>query len=292
MKEARKLGVLAFKKAGVKTLKPVANRWEITFIHAQHPKKYFDAVVVATGGGPKEKHFDWLKPLGHQIVPPVPSLFTFNMPNEGITRLMGIAVANAIVRIAATKIQTRGPLLITHWGMSGPAILKASALGARILNDLNYSFKIYVNWTGITNTEAVFQHFWNHVQNHPSKPIKQQNIVAVPQRLWCFVLEKNTINLNQTWNMLGKKQLRKLVESLTQDTYSVQGKTAFKEEFVTSGGVKLDEVNLNTMESKKMKNLYFAGEVLDIDAITGGYNFQAAWSTAYVAAQSIALSQK
>ena len=255
--------------------------WKLNFKDQSNQK--FDMVIIATGGRPKITGFDWLKNLGHNIIPPVPSLFTFNMPNEPIKKLMGLVVENARVMIKKSKIKTKGPLLITHWGMSGPAILKASAFAARELSEREYEFEIQVNWVDETNTELLFNKLLDLSQANSQKSIGSQNVFILPNRLWNYLLSKAEIPSDQKWNEIGKKKFRELVTVLTQDDYQVSGKTTFKEEFVTCGGIDLKEIDLNTMESKKNKNLYFVGEIIDVDAITGGYNFQAAWSGGYVA---------
>ena len=255
--------------------------WKLEFADAE--SQNFDAVIIATGGSAKLKGFDWLSRLGHSIVPPIPSLFTFNMPNEPIKVLMGLVVENARVKIKDTKIQTQGPLLITHWGMSGPAILKASSFGARELSERDYNFEIQINWVDQTNTELLFEQLQEFSQLHPQKGIGNQKAFPLPNRLWNFLLQKAAIPTDRKWIEIGKKKFRQLAALLTQDSYQVAGKTTFKEEFVTCGGVDLSEIDLKTMQSKKLSNLYFAGEVIDVDAITGGYNFQAAWSGGYCA---------
>tara|TARA_B110000285_G_scaffold218251_1_gene267488 strand:- start:359 stop:958 length:600 start_codon:yes stop_codon:yes gene_type:complete len=197
---------------------------------------------------------------------------------------MGVA-ANALVTIQGTKLKQSAPLLITHWGMSGPAILKLSAFGARILSDINYQFKAQVNWTNIQNTNVVMENLQDIVKNNPQKLLQNVKPYGLPERLWLFLLEKAELSPQKKWNELGKKGLNKLISILTFDIYDVNGKTTFKEEFVTCGGVSLESINFETMESRVFKNLYFAGEVLNIDGITGGYNFQAAWTTGFIAGQ-------
>ena len=255
--------------------------WKLKF--KDQPNQQFDVIIIATGGSPKLKGFEWLQKLGHNIIHPIPSLFTFNMPNEPIIELMGLVVENTRVRIKNSKIQTEGPLLITHWGMSGPSILKASAFGARLLSEQEYQFEIEVNWIDETNMDLLFNKLQQYSQLHPQKGIGNHKAFKIPNRLWIYLLSKVDIPVEKKWNEIGKKKLRQLITILTQDIYKVSGKTTFKEEFVTCGGIDLNEINLNTMESKKVNNLYFAGEVIDVDAITGGYNFQAAWSGGYVA---------
>ena len=244
-----------------------------------------DKVVVTIGGQPKINGLTFLSEVGHNFITPVPSLFTFNMPNEKITELMGIVVEKTIVKIQSTKLIEDGPLLVTHWGMSGPAILKLSAWGARVLEEKSYHFKIQVNWVNDTNYSTIETHILKEIEKHQSKKISNQKIAHIPTRLWDFLLNKIEIDTDKRWGELSKKDTNKIINILLNDTYKVEGKTTFKEEFVTAGGVDLNEVNFNTMESKIVDGLYFAGEVLDVDGITGGFNFQAAWSTAFVASQ-------
>ena len=265
----------------IKNIEQDEKEWKLNF--KDQPSQNFDFVIVATGGSPKINGFNWLKNLGHNIISPVPSLFTFNMPQEPIKRLMGLVVENARVKINNTKIITKGPLLITHWGMSGPAILKASAFGARELSKCDYEFEIQINWVNETNTEILFNKLEDFSQLYPQKSIGWQKVFLLPNRLWNFLLSKIEISSEKKWNEVGKKKFRQLVNILTQDTFKVSGKTTFKEEFVTCGGIDLSEIDLKTMQSKIAKNIYFAGEVIDVDAITGGYNFQAAWSSGFVA---------
>ena len=206
------------------------------------------------------------------------------MPNEeNIRKLMGIVVENSLVSIQGTKLKTRGPLLITHWGMSGPVILKLSSFGARILSDMKYEFKIIVNWVNEQNYEIVLTELLKIEKQHSNKLLNNFRPYLIPERLWIFLLGKANFSNEKRWGEIGKKGLNKLTNLLTNDIYSVSGKTFFRDEFVTCGGVSVDSINIKTMESKMMPNLYFAGEVLDIDGITGGYNFQAAWTTGFIA---------
>jgi len=246
-----------------------------------------DKVIVATGGSPKIKGFEWLSDLGHQIIAPVPSLFTFNMPKEPIKKLMGLVAENATVRIQGSKLQYTGPLLVTHWGMSGPAILKLSAWGARLLNDCNYQFKTQVNWVSAKNEEEVFKVISDCQLSYHKRKIVNQNPFSIPNRLWLFLLDKVGIGSEVIWADLNKKSRNRLVNTIFNDVYEVSGKTTFKEEFVTSGGVSLADVDIKTMQSRVCENLYFAGEVIDIDGITGGFNFQAAWTTGFIAGKLI-----
>ena len=282
MEAIEKLGVNLKCSFRIKSLKRIEEKWTLQFNDGEKSKS-FDAVIVATGGSPKLKSFDWLKNLGHEIIPPVPSLFTFNMPKEPITELMGIAVEEAQVKIIETKVQTQGALLITHWGMSGPAILKASSFGARALSNKEYRFEVQVNWLNESNTELLFEKLKDFVKTSPQKKVINHKAFPLPQRLWKYLVVTCDIPASRSWIELGKKKSRQLILLLTQHKFQVAGKTTFKEEFVTCGGVSLTDVDLNTLKSNVVPNLYFAGEVIDIDAITGGYNFQVAWSTGFIA---------
>lgn len=283
LREARRLGITIETGRGIKSIISKEDNFEIGFLHEDAPSETFDKVIVATGGSPKRSGLYWLETLHHQIEEPVPSLFSFNMPNESVTQLMGIVIENALVNIQATKIKAQGPLLVTHWGMSGPAILKLSSFGARVLNQANYNFTIQVNWVNEPNNEEVMRKLNEIVRENGQKQLANFRPFALPERLWSFLLEKTNLPPTKKWNELGQKGLNKLIDLLTNDVYRVEGKSTFKEEFVTCGGVSLQSVDLNTMQSKVVKNLYFAGEILDIDAITGGYNLQAAWTTGFIA---------
>lgn len=244
----------------------------------------FDKVIVTTGGSAKLESYKWLQDLGHLIVKPVPSLFTFNMPDESVTSLMGVSVPDVIVKIVSEKLESRGPLLITHWGMSGPAILKLSAFAARHLYDKNYHFNISINWL-VRNESEVRDILQQEREQAGKRQIGTKNPFYLPQRLWDFLLFKSGIANTKIWSQISKIEFNQLINTLCYDQYHVSGKTTFKEEFVTCGGISTSSVHSKTLESKSCPGLYFAGEVLDIDGITGGFNFQAAWTTAFVAAQ-------
>jgi len=252
-------------------------------VSTQAEVRQVDKIIIASGGSPKLAGFKWLEDLGHTIIPPVPSLFTFNMPQERIKELMGVSVENVTARIQGTKLMSEGPLLITHWGMSGPAILKLSSFGARALSEADYHFTVLINWLGNINEEKLREQISTEMEFLRKLKIANKNPFHLPNRLWLFFLEKLEIAPEKIWDELSKKELNKLMNLLTNDAYKVEGKTTFKEEFVTCGGVSLHDVNLETMESKTFPGLYFAGELLDIDALTGGFNFQAAWSTGFIA---------
>ena len=281
--EAKKLGVAIQTKKGVQELCKKENQWEITFIQKGIPKATFDKIIVATGGSPKRSGLNWLEALGHKIEDPVPSLFTFNMPGNPVRELMGIVVEKTITSIEGTKLKGDGPLLVTHWGMSGPAVLKLSAFGARILANKNYQFAITVNWVNTVNQNEVLSILENIIRENPQKILANYRPYLLPERLWHFLLDKCELSQQKRWSELGKKGQNKLINILCRDRHEVSGKTTFKEEFVTCGGVSLESINFNTMESKVCPGIYFAGEVMDIDGITGGYNFQSAWTTGWIA---------
>lgn len=252
-----------------------------------HQDVQADFVVVASGGFPKLEQYQWLSSLGLSINQPIPSLFTFNIPRHPITQLMGLSVGNANVKVMGSKIGAQGPLLITHWGLSGPAVLKTSAYGALTLAAMNYDFGILVNFLG-TYTEESFRAFLlNYKNEHPSQKVINANGIGLPKRLWELLLSFSEISAEQKWADLPAKLMNKLAKSVTSLELHVKGKTTFKEEFVTAGGIDLKEIDHNTMQCKKLTQLYAIGEVLNIDGVTGGFNFQNAWTTGYIAAQSI-----
>lgn len=280
---ARRSNVVVRKNFPVRKIAAVEDGFEVS---GPAEVLFFNKVLIATGGSPTMPGFSWLAALGHAIVAPVPSLFTFNMPAESIRSLQGVAVPEVKVRIVGTRLTSTGPLLITHWGMSGPAVLKLSAWGARILADLNYQFNVAISWIDLT--EENVRHILQETSTqHPKKKVANVNPFGLPQRLWDFLVDKAGIPAEKTWGECGKKDFNKLNENLVNDVYKVHGKTTFKEEFVTCGGISLNEVDVKTMESKICPGLFFAGEVLDIDGITGGFNFQAAWTTGYIAGKHI-----
>jgi len=246
-----------------------------------------DFVCVAPGGFSKPSQYNWLTSLGHTFESPVPSLFTFNIPKNPISDLMGIAVENAQVKINGSKFSQQGPLLITHWGLSGPAVLKLSAFAAKELAAMNYDFSISVNWLTDYHENSLLEKLKMVRQELASKKIINKNPFNLPQRLWEYHLKQSGINFEIRWADLPAKQQNQLAKQLTTQQFDVKGKTTFKEEFVTAGGIKLNEVDANTMESKIVPGLFFAGEILDVDGITGGFNFQHAWTSGWIAASSI-----
>ncbi len=284
-KEMMNLGVEV--RYGKNLLTASKNESGFTLNFADGQAEAADVVVVATGGLGDIRHYSWLSDLGHTIETPVPSLFTFNLPKNPITALMGISVPVATVKVPGTKMSAEGPLLITHWGLSGPAVLKCSAIGARHFAEKNYRFTISVNWLGDETREAITGLFSDLRQTSGGKTVAGKNPVGLPKRLWDFFLQRAGIGEAINWGGLTSKQTQALVSSLVADEYAVAGKTTFKEEFVTCGGVALQEIEVNTLQSKIVAGLYFAGEVMDVDGVTGGYNFQHAWSSARIVAESI-----
>lgn len=248
----------------------------------------YDYVAVTTGGSPKGEGLRWLSDMGHEIVSPVPSLFTVQIQDSSLTALMGTVVEHVSVMIPSTKFRANGPLLITHWGMSGPAILKLSSYAARHLAEQRYRMPLSVNWVEKTDAEIQAM-LYESTARFSAKQLSTLNPFGLPQRLWEYLLMKTLGGRTMRWGELSKKDVNRLVNVLTNDTYQTAGRAPFKDEFVTCGGVSLKSINPSTLESRHVPNLYFAGEVLDIDGITGGFNFQAAWTTAYAVASSIAM---
>lgn len=247
----------------------------------------YDFIAIATGGSPRKEGLRWLEPSGVEIIPPVPSLFTFNVKDDDLRSLMGTVVEGASVIIPGTKMKSSGPLLITHWGMSGPAILKLSSYAARLLSENDYRLPIAVNWVGYTSL-VVMDELRSCVVEHSQKQLSNYRPFGLPSRLWDYLLRKSLgARFTNRWMNLNQKELNRLANVLCNDIYQIEGRAAFKDEFVTCGGVSLDSVYPQTLECKTHPRLFFAGEVLDIDGITGGFNFQAAWTTAYVVATSI-----
>lgn len=245
----------------------------------------YDYVVITTGGLATGIGSSPLAFMKDRIIPSVPSLFTFSINDKYLHDLMGVVVENAMVCVPGTKFRSQGPLLITHWGMSGPAILKLSSHGARFMSEVNYRFPILVNWTGESDMETVKEYIVEIQDEYKQKQLTSYRPYGLQQRLWDYLVSK--LGKQCRWAELGKKDINRLVDILFNDRYEVIGRYAFKDEFVTCGGVSLDAIDKNTLESKDYPNLFFAGEVLDIDGITGGFNFQSAWTTGYAVAKAI-----
>lgn len=246
-------------------------------------------LLIATGGNPKSANYDWLRALGHRIAEPVPSLFTFNVPDSPLSELMGVSVPLARVVLAGEKLQYEGPLLITHWGVSGPAVLKLSAWGARRLSELGYIGTALINWLPTHTDETLRLWLQQFRQENGKKTVASNPLLGLPQRLWRNLTEQAAIAPETRWSDLPAKAQNRLLELLLRSSLAVRGKTTYKEEFVTCGGVTLDEVDLKTMQSRRVPGLYLAGEVLDIDGITGGFNFQAAWTTGFLAGRAMGM---
>lgn len=245
------------------------------------------AVCVATGGYPKTEQFGWLKALDHTITEPLPSLFTFNLPKHSITELMGVSVEKARVKIEGSKLAEEGPVLITHWGLSGPAVLRLSAWGARELASGQYQFKAHVHWAPELTEADLKSAITAARRDHSQKKVVNQKIADIPTRLWEFLLAQSGISTEQRFADLPAKAENALIRHISDSVFEVKGKTTFKEEFVTAGGINLSEIDPNTMMSRKVPGLFFAGEVMDVDGITGGFNFQHAWTSGWIAAKSV-----
>lgn len=284
---ANQAGINYHSNSNVRGFSQVDGKWQIEFLKAE--PVIADKILLAPGGS--KAIWMMLENLGHSIVPPVASLFTFNIKDSRIEDLQGLSVPAAQVKIKDASLEEFGPLLITHWGMSGPAILKLSAWGARILAEKGYKFELEVNWLGTGNLDKTLELLRQEKQAQARRKVQGKNPFGLPNRLWNSLCVASKISEHANWGDLNKHQIQALAQELAAGKFAVNGKSTFKDEFVTAGGVKLDEVNFKTMESKLFPNLYFAGEVLDIDALTGGYNFQAAWTTAWIAGTALAESE-
>ncbi|MBK8485753.1 MAG: NAD(P)/FAD-dependent oxidoreductase [Saprospiraceae bacterium] len=261
-----------------------SNRW---IVSANTQQLNCSKLIVTTGSD--ARCWELLKNLGHDIIAPVPSLFTFNVVDKKIKELMGVSFSNVKLQIVGTNLESTGPMLITHWGFSGPAILKLSAWGARLLAEKKYTFEMIINWLNFSE-EDIKSCILDYKNNKPKKKIVSQSIMQLPIRLWQYLMERAGISVDLIWNQISGNQIKDLIKVLSSSIFSIQGKSTFKEEFVTAGGVDLKNINFKTFESKKCAGLYLAGEVLNIDAVTGGFNFQSAWTGAYMIADQIAKS--
>ena len=281
LKATQKLGIAVLTGQSVQSIFKKDTAWKI---ETQSENYLAEKLILATGSNPKV--WEMLQNFGHAVVSPVPSLFTFNIKDSRIKELPGVA-AQVTVKVKDTKLTSTGPLLITHWGMSGPAILKLSAWGARILHDKNYQFTIFVNWLNDADAADVEKKLKDLKQEHAKKSVSKKSPFELTNRLWESLVVASGIDSETKWADLSKIQLQNLANQLTNGTFQVNGKSTFKEEFVTAGGIDLKEINFKTMESKLHENLYFAGEIVNIDAITGGFNFQNAWTSGFIVATSI-----
>ena len=243
-------------------------------------------ILVAIGGHNHTEPYNFIRDLGHTVIPTIPSLFTFNDSDKKFKDLMGVAVPDAEVKIAGTKLSERGPVLITHWGLSGPAVIKLSAWAAEYLHQLKYEFTALVNWTGVMTEDELRKALLTQKSERGKQKILTNPMFGLPSRLWERLVELSEIDAAKIWAEASNKDINRLIEFLIRCPFQIKGKTTFKEEFVSCGGVDMKEINVETMESTKVPGLYFAGEVLNMDGETGGFNFQAAWTTAWVAAQA------
>lgn len=285
LKQADRLGVEIRTGVSVKNFEIIDNQF-LLHLHNDAPLKV-DRLIVATGGSPKMQGFDWLTQHGHDVAPPVPSLFTFNTPQNSLRTLAGISVNPVEIRIPKLKLLSNGPLLITHWGFSGPAVLKLSAWGARELAELNYRLQIRINWIPGKNFDSLQSWLHDLKVKHPKQQLSAHPQFGIPARLWRWMAENAGIDRNLKLIETPHKKLNKMATQLTDGLFEVEGKTTFKEEFVTCGGIELTNINPLTMESTKIKGLFFTGEVLNVDGITGGFNFQNAWTTGYIAGKNV-----
>ncbi|MGL2987055.1 NAD(P)/FAD-dependent oxidoreductase [Flavobacterium sp. RSSA_27] len=281
LKATQQLGIKVLTGQSVQSIFKKDNYWKID---TQNQNYQAEKLILATGSN--TKIWDMLQTLGHAIIPPVPSLFTFNSKDTRIKELPGVS-AKVTVRVKDTKLEATGPLLITHWGMSGPAILKLSAWGARILHDKNYQFTLLVNWLNTIDTEQAISQLKTLKQEQAKKTVAKKSPFELTNRLWESLVLAAGISAETKWADLSKTQLQHLAQQLTNGVFQINGKSTFKEEFVTAGGIDLKEINFKTMESKIHPNLYFAGEIVNIDAITGGFNFQNAWTSGFIVANAV-----
>ena len=284
---ARRLGVkVRLNHAVHSVVRTETEQLQIQF-HGNQPAVLCDKVAITIGGTPRGEAHDWLSALGHRMESPCPSLYTFAIQHATLNDLMGIVVDQVQVGIAGTKFRAEGTLLITHWGVSGPAVLRLSSYAARHLSEQGYRAPLVVSWAGDSTTEEVVDTLQYLSVEHARKQLGSIRPFGLQSRLWQYLLQRAELPETRTWAELGKKALNKLATVLTADTYNIAGKGTWKEEFVTCGGVSLKSISTKTLESKHCPGLYFAGEVLDVDAVTGGFNLQAAWTMAYVAAQGM-----
>lgn len=288
--EARRLGIQIRTSCGVKSMVQRNGRWLLDL--STDEILTADRVLVAAGGYPQAPSYGWIPGLDESaqaLVPPVPSLFTFNTPDNPLLSLAGVAVPDALVRISGTKQEQRGPVLITHWGFSGPVVLRLSAWAARELADLQYRHEIRINWLAALNENQIREQMQTFRQQHPKKQVATQSLFGIPTRLWAALATEAGISSNERWAELPGKAQNRLINLLSNSTYAVSGKSTFKEEFVTCGGLSTDAIHPETLESRTHSGLFFAGEILNVDGITGGFNFQNAWTTGFVAGQHIGI---
>ena len=290
VRQANELGVtICCRHRLVNIHKMEDGRLKLEFENGSH--RVFHRTIITTGGSPNGRGLQYLAQLGHDIEPPVPSLFTFNIKDRAFCDLMGTVVDPVVTTIPGTKLRAKGPLLVTHWGVSGPAVLKLSSYAARLLAENDYKAPLAISWTGELTRQEVEENLLKLQTANPRKQVATLHPFGLPSRLWVYILSKLDIDAVKPWAEIGRKTLNRMIETLVNDQYTIAGKGAFREEFVTCGGVSLSSVNSKTLESKVCPNLFFAGEVLDIDAITGGFNLQAAWTTGFIAGKSASLCE-
>ena len=288
--EAHRLGISIQMGAEVVSVQPLNGKFEI--ITRGETRFHGRKVLICTGGHPRADAYGFIAALGHTIKKPIPSLFTFNDSAKTFSDLMGVSVANAEIRIARTKFLETGPLLITHWGLSGPAVIKLSAWAAEHLHSVNYDFTTLISWIGAATEDATRSFLLTQKIERVRQKVHNHPLYNLPQRLWAKLCAMSEIPEDKVWSEVSNRHVNKLLEYLIRCSFHIRGKTTYKDEFVTCGGVDLSEIDLEKMESRLMKGVYFAGEALDIDGETGGFNFQAAWSTAAIAAQNISPDQR
>ena len=290
VRQANELGVtICCRHRLVNIHKMEDGRLKLEFENGSH--RVFHRTIITTGGSPNGRGLQYLAQLGHDIEPPVPSLFTFNIKDRAFCDLMGTVVEPVVTTIPGTKLRAKGPLLVTHWGVSGPAVLKLSSYAARLLAENDYKAPLAISWTGELTRQEVEENLLKLQTANPRKQVATLHPFGLPSRLWLYILSKLDIDAVKPWAEIGRKTLNRMIETLVNDQYTIAGKGAFREEFVTCGGVSLSSINSKTLESKVCPNLFFAGEVLDIDAITGGFNLQAAWTTGFIAGKSASLCE-
>lgn len=281
--EAKKVGVEIRLESGLQDIQKTGNQFQLTLGNGEIV--VCDTLLMATGSAPKM--YSLLEALGHTVVPLVPSLFTFNVPDSPLLDLAGVSVDPVHVKLPEIGLEQTGPVLITHWGFSGPAILKLSAWGARELHRLEYRTKVALNWIPQLNENDTRLLLGQAKEEQALRQIGTEALFALPKQLWRKLVQLAEIDVEQRWSTVSKKQLNALVAQLRASSFGIQGKTTYKQEFVTCGGISLDEVDFKTMQSRKCKGLFFAGEILNIDGITGGFNFQNAWTTGWIAGQAM-----
>ena len=284
LNEAGLYGVDVLTGTEVKALEKEGDLWNVYTANGQRTTANF--ICIACGGYPKAAQFEWLRTLGHTLSDPVPSLFTFNLPGHSITQLMGLST-EVKLKIEGTKLEEQGPLLITHWGLSGPAVLRLSAWGARELAAINYDCRLHINWIPAHKESSLKTLMQQMRTTAAAQKISSRNFTDLPNRLFQYLLEQSGIPENMRFADLPAKLENAVVRNLVDYVVGVKGKTTFKEEFVTAGGINLAEVDPQTLMSKKAENIFFAGEILDVDGITGGFNFQHAWTTGWIVAESL-----